>query len=61
MSMEIELAYSMWDIMQPLIIVGFLLGIVVMVVVACLRLGWILAPYIFIGAFVIWYLQGNSW
>jgi hypothetical protein len=49
----------MWDIIQPLIIIGFLIGITVMVIVSCLRLGWILAPYIFVGAFIIWYLQGT--
>jgi hypothetical protein len=61
--MEIELVYSnevalMWDIIQPLIIIGFLIGITVMVIVSCLRLGWILAPYIFVGAFIVWFLQG---
>ena len=55
--MEVSIVYSMWDIIQPLIIIGFLIGITVMVIVSCLRLGWILAPYIFVGAFIIWYLQ----
>jgi Na+/phosphate symporter len=55
--MEIELVYSMWDVLQSLIIIGFTIGVSVMVIVSALRLGWLLAPYIFIGAFVIWLLS----
>ena len=53
-----SLVYTMWDIIQPLIINGFLIGIWMMVVVSCIRLSWILAPYIFVGAFIVWLLQG---
>jgi len=55
--MEIELVYSIWDVLQSLIIIGFTIGVSVMVIVSALRLGWLLAPYIFIGAFVIWLLS----
>jgi hypothetical protein len=57
--MEIELVYNMWDLLQYLIILGFVIGVTVMVITSALRLGWMLAPYIFIGAFIIWFIGGN--
>jgi hypothetical protein len=57
--MEIELVYSQWDVLTSLIIMGFTIGVVLMVVSSALRLGWMLAPYIFIGAFIVWFMSGN--
>lgn len=58
--MTIELAYNMWDALQYLIILGVMIGAVVMVVTSALRLGWMLAPYIFIGAFIVWFVSGGN-
>jgi hypothetical protein len=57
--MEIELVYSQWDVLTSLIIMGFTIGVVLMVASSALRLGWMLAPYIFIGAFIVWFMSGN--
>jgi hypothetical protein len=56
--MEIELVYNMWDVLQGLIIVGFMIGVSVMVITSAIRLGWMIAPCIFVGAFIVWFLQG---
>ena len=55
--MEIELVYNMWDVLQSLIIIGFMIGVTVMVITSALRLGWMIAPYVFLTAFVIWLLS----
>ena len=55
--MEIELVYNMWDVLQYLIIVGFMIGVSVMVITSAIRLGWMIAPYIFVGAFIIWLMS----
>lgn len=47
----------MWDVLQGLIIVGFTIGVVVLVMTSAVRLGWMLAPYIFIGAFILWLMS----
>jgi hypothetical protein len=57
-TMEIELVYSQWDVLMSLIILGFTIGVVVLVMTSAVRLGWMLAPYIFIGAFIIWFIGG---
>ena len=55
--MTIELVYDMWDLLQYLIILGFVIGVTVMVITSAIRLGWMIAPYIFIGAFIIWLMS----
>jgi hypothetical protein len=55
--MTIELVYDMWDLLQYLIILGFVIGVTVMVITSAIRLGWMIAPYIFVGAFIIWLLS----
>jgi len=47
-----------WMIILGLIIIGVSIGITVAVVVSFLRLGWKLAPYIAIGAALIWFFGG---
>ena len=52
--MEWQLA---WDILYPLILLGFIIGIVFMVITGAVRLGWMLAPYVFIGALLLWFFN----
>lgn len=47
-----------WEILQPLIIMGFALGVIVAVVVGAIRIGWHLAPYIILGAALLWVFGG---
>jgi len=55
--MELELVYNMWDVLQTLIIVGFMIGVSVMVITSAIRLGWLIAPYVFLTALVIYLLS----
>ena len=48
---------NMWDIMSVLIIAGLMLGIVGAVTFGAIRIGWQLAPWIVVGAFVVWFLS----
>jgi hypothetical protein len=47
----------MWDIMSVLIVAGLMLGITAAVIFGAIRIGWQLAPWIVIGAFVVWFLS----
>jgi hypothetical protein len=47
-----------WEILQPLIIMGFALGVVVAVVIGAARIGWHLAPYIIFGSALLWFFGG---
>ena len=47
-----------WDALSVLIVMGFTIGIVIAVVVGAIRLGWQLAPYVFIGAALVWFFGG---
>lgn len=49
--------YNMWDIMSVLIVAGLMLGIVAAVTFGAIRIGWQLAPWIVVGAFVVWFLS----
>jgi len=46
-----------WDALQALLIVGFTIGVVCAVIFAAIRLGWQLAPWLFIGAFIVWFFN----
>ena len=46
-----------WDALQSLLIVGFVIGMVCAVVFAAIRVGWQMAPYLFIGAFLVWFFN----
>jgi hypothetical protein len=48
---------NMWDIMSVLIVAGLMLGITAAVIFGAIRIGWQLAPWIVIGAFVVWFLS----
>lgn len=47
-----------WDVLQVLIVMGFTIGIVLAVVVGAIKIGWQLAPYIFIAAALLWFFGG---
>ena len=49
--------YNMWDVISVLIVLGLMIGIVGAVFVGALRIGWQLAPWIVIGAFVVWFMS----
>jgi hypothetical protein len=55
MNGDIQLA---WELLQPLILFGFTIGIVIAVVVGAIRIGWQLAPWIFLGAALLWFFGG---
>ena len=49
--------YHMWDIISVLVIAGLMIGIVCAVIFGAIRIGWQLAPWIIVGAFVVWFLS----
>ena len=49
--------YYMWDIISVLVISGLMIGIVCAVIFGAIRIGWQLAPWIVVGAFVVWLLS----
>jgi hypothetical protein len=44
-----------WEALQPLIVAGFTIGVVLAVVVGAIRVGWKLAPWILLAAFLVWF------
>ena len=46
------------DALTGLIIMGFTLGVIVLVVTGAIRIGWMLAPYIFLIAMGVWLFGG---
>lgn len=57
--MELQLVYDQWDVFTSLIILGFTIGVVVMVMSSAIRIGWNYAAWIFVGAWVLWMLNGG--
>jgi len=47
-----------WDVLQPLLVFGFTFGVVLAVVAGAIKLGWQLAPWIFVGAALVWLFGG---
>ena len=47
-----------WMTLEPLIIMGFTIGIVLAILFGAIRIGWQLAPYIFVGALLVWFFGG---
>lgn len=48
------------DAMSLLIIlasIGFMIGVVVAVIIASARIGWILAPWLFVSAALVWFFS----
>jgi hypothetical protein len=52
---DLELA---WYALQPLLVAGFTIGVVLAVVFGAIRLGWKFAPYIVLFAFLVWIFGG---
>ena len=52
-----ETIFGMWDVMSVLIVLGLMIGIVLAVTIGTIRIGWNLAPWIVIGAFIVWFLS----
>lgn len=46
------------DTLMVLIVFGFMVGIVLAVVAGAIKIGWQLAPYVFVGALLIWFFGG---
>lgn len=49
---------SAWSILVMLAMVGFTAAVVVAVIAGAVRVGWTMAPWILIGAFIIWLING---
>ena len=52
-----ETLFGMWDVMSVLIVLGLMIGIVLAVTIGAIRIGWNLAPWIAIGASIVWFLS----
>ena len=55
MSGDIQAA---WAVLQILLMTGFVFGVIVAVIVGAIKIGWNLAPYIVIGAALVWFFGG---
>ena len=47
-----------WFTLEQLIILGVTIGIVLAVIGGAIRIGWQFAPWIFIGALLVWFFGG---
>lgn len=47
-----------WEALWPLITMGFTIGVVLAVIFGAIKIGWNFAPYIFIGALLVWFFGG---
>jgi len=50
--------YAAWDVLSVLIVMGFTIGVVLAIIVGAIRIGWQLAPWLFVGALLIWFFGG---
>jgi hypothetical protein len=57
-TMQIELVYDKMDVLLMMVMSGVTLGVLLMVVVAFMRIGWKLAPYILVVAMIIYLMNG---
>lgn len=55
MNGDVQLA---WDTFQILAIIGISIGVVLAIISSSIKIGLQLAPWIFIGALIVWFL-GN--
>jgi hypothetical protein len=44
-----------WDVLVPLITLGFTIGVVLAIVFGAIKIGWQFAPWLFIGALLVWF------
>ena len=56
--MEIELVYDKIDVLLMMVMSGVTLGVLLMVIVAFMKIGWKLAPYILVVAMIIYLMNG---
>ena len=47
-----------WDALQPLVIAGVSIGVIIAILAGSIRLGWKFAPYIIAVAVAIWFFGG---
>ena len=47
-----------WDTIQYLVIIGFTIGIVFAVIFGSIKIGWKFAPWIVLGAALLWFFGG---
>lgn len=57
--MQIELVYDKMDVLLMMVMSGVTLGVLLMVIVAFMRIGWKLAPYILVVAMIIYLMNGG--
>ena len=57
-TMQIELVYDKMDVLLMMVMSGVTLGVLLMVIVAFMRIGWKLAPYILVVAMIIYLMNG---
>ena len=43
-----------WDLLVPLITLGFTIGVVLAIVFGSIKIGWQFAPWLFVGAALVW-------
>ena len=48
---------NMWDVISVLVVFGLMIGISAAVIIGAVRIGWQLAPWIVVGAFLVWWLS----
>ena len=58
-TMQIELVYDKMDVLLMMVMSGVTLGVLLMVIVAFMRIGWKLAPYILVVAMIIYLMNGG--
>jgi prepilin signal peptidase PulO-like enzyme (type II secretory pathway) len=46
-----------WDVLLPLIMLGVTIGVTFAVISGFVKLGWKFAPYIIVGAFLVWFFS----
>ena len=46
-----------WDALQPLIMLGVTVGVSLAVIFGFIKIGFKLAPYIVVGALLVWFLS----
>lgn len=46
-----------WQSLQPLIITGITVGVVLAVIAGSIKLGWKFAPWIVLASFLIWFFN----
>ena len=56
--MQIELVYDKMDVLLMMVMSGVTLGVLLMVIVAFMKIGWKLAPYILVVAMIIYLMNG---